>query len=270
MTDLSDGALTTGYRALSAFIPKVQSAIKQVSTPVTIMGADGKPQIVIPVTDDKGTTTLNPVGASAEPTYQQKMEMEAFKARQKAQEDQRIREQDPLYRAQLEEKQTKKSTAEAKAEMKKREAVAKATNIIGKAEQALSKVGWNTAGFIGTKIDFAGTPGADLQGLIDTIQANLGFEELAAMREASPTGGALGAVTERELSLLQSASASLERKQSPEQLRGHLQEVITRFTKVRGLLTGELTVPESQADFDALPSGATYVDPDDGTLYRKP
>lgn len=28
--------------------------------------------------------------------------------------------------------------------------------------------------------------------------------------------------------------------------------------------------PQSQADFDALPSGSTYIDPDDGRTYRKP
>jgi hypothetical protein len=29
-------------------------------------------------------------------------------------------------------------------------------------------------------------------------------------------------------------------------------------------------MPQSQEEFDALPSGAVYIDPDDGILYRKP
>lgn len=33
---------------------------------------------------------------------------------------------------------------------------------------------------------------------------------------------------------------------------------------------GSMPRPQTQADFDALPSGATYVDPDDGQTYRKP
>lgn len=34
--------------------------------------------------------------------------------------------------------------------------------------------------------------------------------------------------------------------------------------------SGSLPRPQTQADFDALPSGATYIDPDDGQTYRKP
>ena len=31
-----------------------------------------------------------------------------------------------------------------------------------------------------------------------------------------------------------------------------------------------ITTPQTQADYDALPSGAVYIDPDDGKQYRKP
>lgn len=32
----------------------------------------------------------------------------------------------------------------------------------------------------------------------------------------------------------------------------------------------DITTPQSQADYDALPSGAIFIDPDDGKQYRKP
>lgn len=45
------------------------------------------------------------------------------------------------------------------------------------------------------------------------------------MREASPTGGALGAVAVQELVALQSTVASLDQMQSPAELRGALDKI---------------------------------------------
>ena len=45
------------------------------------------------------------------------------------------------------------------------------------------------------------------------------------MRENSPTGGALGQVTERELAFLQSVEGSLDQAQSEDQLRQILQRL---------------------------------------------
>mgnify|MGYP007118311647 CR=1 FL=1 len=59
-----------------------------------------------------------------------------------------------------------------------------------------------------------GTSAVDLRKKIDTIKANLGFAELSAMRQSSPTGGALGQVAVQELEMLQSTVASLDTLQS--------------------------------------------------------
>lgn len=75
---------------------------------------------------------------------------------------------------------------------------------------------------------FKAVPASDAKNvaaLLDTIKANAGFDKLGAMRAASPTGGALGNVTERELSLLQSTIGSLEQEQSQEQFVRNLQRV---------------------------------------------
>ena len=50
----------------------------------------------------------------------------------------------------------------------------------------------------------------DMEAIVKTLKANLGFDALQAMRDASPTGGALGQVSERELDFLQSAAGSLD------------------------------------------------------------
>ena len=52
------------------------------------------------------------------------------------------------------------------------------------------------------------------------------------MREASKTGGALGAIAVRELDLLGAAVASLSTSQNDTQLRQNLNEVIDKYAKV--------------------------------------
>lgn len=67
----------------------------------------------------------------------------------------------------------------------------------------------------------AGVPKTDARNLkakLDTLKANIAFNELTAMREASKTGGALGSVAVRELELLESALGSLDQGQDPAQL----------------------------------------------------
>ena len=49
-----------------------------------------------------------------------------------------------------------------------------------------------------------------LSGKLETIKANLGFEKLQQMREQSPTGGALGQVSDFENKLLQSTFGNLD------------------------------------------------------------
>jgi hypothetical protein len=61
------------------------------------------------------------------------------------------------------------------------------------------------------------------------VQANIGFQELAAMRAASPTGGALGQVAVRELEFLQASLGSLDSAQSPDELKKNLKQVKVHF-----------------------------------------
>ena len=58
----------------------------------------------------------------------------------------------------------------------------------------------------------------ELAGLLKTIRAQVGFEKLQEMRDMSPTGGALGQISNFENRLLQATLGNLEQTQSPEVL----------------------------------------------------
>lgn len=59
----------------------------------------------------------------------------------------------------------------------------------------------------------------------DTIRANIGFDRLQQMRDESPTGGALGAVNNQEMQLLQSVLGSLDQAQDDDQLLYNLERL---------------------------------------------
>lgn len=110
-------------------------------------------------------------------------------------------------------------------------AIEQAQSQIVKVDQALKNVsGWSTGWGGATFGSLPGSQAKDLQGDLDTIKANLGFSTLAEMKRASPSGGALGAISESEMRLLTSARESLDREQSKEQLVRNLNAVKTHYT----------------------------------------
>lgn len=108
------------------------------------------------------------------------------------------------------------------------------TNQIKTIDEAIGQVGFMTTGLTGSVVgSVPGTDAYDLGANIETIIANLGFDKLQAMRDNSPTGGALGQVTERELALLQSSVENLKQGQSEEQLLANLQDIRERILSVQ-------------------------------------
>ena len=77
-----------------------------------------------------------------------------------------------------------------------------------------------------------GSPGHDISKRIETLQAIAGFDQLNQMRAQSPTGGALGQVSERELTFLQSVIGSLELSQSKGQFLENLARVEAAFNEI--------------------------------------
>lgn len=89
------------------------------------------------------------------------------------------------------------------------------------AQQAPSATGFG--GAISSAIP--GTPAANLKAMLDSIKSNISSSRLQQMRQASPTGGALGNVSDTDMKLLQAAYGSLEQSQSKDQFLQNLQRV---------------------------------------------
>ena len=119
-------------------------------------------------------------------------------------------------------------------------AVNAADRIIGKVDEALPLVSGLTAGLGSVTSFIPGTSGANLRSTLETIKANLGFDRLQQMRDASPTGGALGQVAVKELDALQSSVSSLDLNQSPERLRNNLEQIKTHYARWRQATLGKL------------------------------
>lgn len=130
----------------------------------------------------------------------------------------------------------KQQAAQQAGAVKESQADTKAGIVTEDVDRALEKIKadpfWTTGLMAGWASQIGGTPAADVKRLIDTVKANAGFNELQKMRDASPTGGALGQVTERELQFLQSVIGSLEQDQSSEQLIYNLERVKEAFLDI--------------------------------------
>ena len=90
----------------------------------------------------------------------------------------------------------------------------------------MNDISWETVGW---GVLAAGVPTSkarDFKAKLDTLHANISFNEITEMREASKTGGALGQVSERELALLQSSLGALDQGQSEEQFKKELTKVV--------------------------------------------
>jgi len=99
-----------------------------------------------------------------------------------------------------------------------------------------------------------GTEARDIQTKIDTLDALVGFDALAQMRAASPTGGALGQITERELKLLAATQGSFDASQSTAQLNTTLEKIKKSFARIRAINSVNTTPAQYKAEFpDATP-----------------
>lgn len=142
-------------------------------------------------------------------------------------------------------KETAKNEAEYKAKLaqskpKRAAAIKQAEKLTDQLtsdiDSLISNVTTATAGPGGVILDkFPGTSARDLQANLDSVKANIGFQALQAMREASPTGGALGQVSDSENKLLQSRFGALEIGQSPKQLIENLKKVRQRIVENFGI-----------------------------------
>jgi hypothetical protein len=112
-------------------------------------------------------------------------------------------------------------------------------NVMTTIEKAKGQVSGTTAGMGGRLLGWT-TSATDLEETLNTVKANLGFDRLQQMRNESKTGGALGQVAVKELERLEAARASLNRAQSPEQLKSNLDNVYQAYSNWRTAATRAL------------------------------
>lgn len=135
----------------------------------------------------------------------------------------------------------------AEEEAKKQAAIdaqqAEANLIIGKIDEALSQVSGSSAGAMaGTKnIPVIGqmTGATDLGANLDTITSSLGLNKLMEMKNNSKAGASgMGALSDREMTLLTSALTSIKQAQKPEQLKKHLTDAKTHYQNILKMSRG--------------------------------
>ena len=145
------------------------------------------------------------------------------------------KERNDLMRMLAQQKDKVKSgKEEAAARLKAMNFSNRADTIIGKVDEALEDVGFFSTGVTGATLGvIPGTKAYRLRKTADTIKANIGFQELQNMRDASATGGALGQVAVKELDMLQATIANLDANQDPDTLSKNLNQVKDQYTRAK-------------------------------------
>lgn len=93
-----------------------------------------------------------------------------------------------------------------------------------------------------------GTNRKSMESVLETIKANIGFDRLQQMREASPTGGALGQVAVQELVALQATLGNLSLDQEPEQFYKTVKEIEKHYNNMLQVIEGKM--PEGANPLD--------------------
>lgn len=123
-----------------------------------------------------------------------------------------------------------------------------------------------------------GQAATDLEKTMESIQAKVGFDKMLQLKESSPTGSTgLGAVSNAEQRLLQAVKGSLDKDQSPKNLRKNLVrlkdfyekevfDILDRETGIKGLTGIDETLSMiGQGAAESEPpaaSAAPMIDPD--------
>jgi hypothetical protein len=123
---------------------------------------------------------------------------------------------------------------------------------IDEAQRVIKESKLPTSGFVGSMLTkIPGTAATDVSALVNTIKANIGFDKLQAMRDASPTGGALGQVSNQEIDFLQSTLNNLTQDQSQEQFNKQLQILENQYLQ---------TIAKFNAYPEEAKAAAGYID----------
>lgn len=174
-----------------------------------------------------------------------KYESEADKQLARSKELERFKTSQDIYKAQQLEKMKGVAGTSTGYEMITTYSQERTKRTLSSVDELLKDTNALTTGAIGGMTKYlAGTSGRDFKAKLDTLKANIAFNELIAMREASKTGGALGSISEKELALLESALGALDQSQSTEQFKNQLNKIkesITSWQEAMGSMQGQPT-----------------------------
>jgi hypothetical protein len=137
-------------------------------------------------------------------------------------------------------------------------------SVIEEAKIALERITPATTGIIGSVArNVPGTEAFALSRNIDTIKANLSFDRIAEMRKNSPTGGALGQVSNIELNLLGSSTVALDQANTEEEAARAVEKVIEHYTNWKEVIElfraqQEQLVKSAAPETITTPSGRTF------------
>lgn len=138
----------------------------------------------------------------------------------------------------------------------------KAVNVLRSLNNAEEATGPFSTGLIGQVLGgVGGTNAYEVRAELKTAVANIAFDRLQAMREASPTGGALGSVTEGELALLSSTIAALDPNMGGPAFKENLQHVRSQYQNILRKVVGADASPEEKAEvYRSLGTDAATVE----------
>jgi hypothetical protein len=181
-----------------------------------------------------------------------------------------------IAQTRLDELKSKQADKAEKKEEAKQAAVNHASKVISDVQTASGLVTGMTTGLVGKGASFVpNTTAFDLREQLLTLKANLGFDRLQQMRDASPTGGALGQVAVQELQALQATVGSLEIGQSKAELQKNLNKIENHYsnwirtTQGQQPLTLEQFLQTKQPQA-ATPTGAAAGAPATGNWSIRP
>ena len=186
----------------------------------------------------------------------------------------------PIGGGPVEDKRKKEEEARAVKDKQQKLYADVVTQDVDRALNIVEKSTIPVTGFGSFASSVPGTPAHDLSNLLNTIKANAGFDRLQQMRASSPTGGALGQVSETENKLLQATIGSVEQSQSKEQFVYNMRRLKDLYLDIihgpgnrPEPAGGEPKKPSSSSAFDELPAavkfkGKTIRDTKTGKLMR--
>lgn len=164
---------------------------------------------------------------------------------------------------------TKLAEKDEKKQLAAEGAISNAGRVIQTVTEAKQLVGPLTTGMGGYLAVLPATDARKLQNKISTIKANLGFDRLQQMRDASPTGGALGQVAVQEINFLQSTVATLDQLESAADITAALNKIEQHYTNWKAALEGRVPAAYQAGGGQAAVPAAPQGLPSGVTVKRK-